>query len=113
MRKLLVALSLLLLTFGAYAEVSPTSIAGATTVDTEAAHKLFKDGALFVDVRRDSDWDAGRVAGALHLNLKTNYSADSLGAELGKDEAVVIYCNGQLELETHSTAGGDERAFVG
>ena len=96
MRNLLVAFLLLFASSAALAaDISPMTINGATTVTTEEAHKLFKDGALFVDVRRDSDWDAGRVAGAVHLNLKKNFSADSLGAEIGKGEKVVIYCNGE------------------
>ena len=100
MRNLLVSLLLLFATSAALAEVSPMTIDGATTVTTEEAHKLFKEGALFVDVRRDSDWDAGRVSGAAHLNLKTNFSADSLGGEISKDEKVVIYCNGEKCLRS-------------
>jgi len=94
MQKLLVAITLLLTVFSVGAAESPMTIAGTTAVTTEEAHKLFKEGALFVDVRRDSDWDAGRVAGSVHLNLKKNFSAESLGEEIGKDEKVVLYCNG-------------------
>ena len=75
--------------------VSPTSIDGATTVTAEEAKKLFDSEVLFVDVRKDSDWDAGRIPGAVHLdNKKGVFSEDSLSAEIGKDEKVVIYCNG-------------------
>lgn len=73
---------------------SPMRVAGANTVDTRQAYELFKNGALFVDVRRDSDWGAGRIAGAVHIELKKVFSAAALGAEAGKDEAIVIYCNG-------------------
>lgn len=83
-----------LLAIPALAAESPMSVAGAKTVDTEAAHQLFKSGALFIDVRRDSDWDAGRIVGAAHIELKKVYSAETLGAEAAKDEAIVIYCNG-------------------
>lgn len=75
-------------------KVSPMTISGATTVDTAKAKALFDGGALFVDTRRNADWDAGRIPGAVHLELKSNFTADSLGAEAQKDEAIVCYCNG-------------------
>lgn len=76
-------------------EVSPMTVDGATTVDTSQARELFDKEVLFVDVRKNSDWDAGRIPGALHLEIKTNFTDDSLSAEMKKDEAAVIYCNGE------------------
>lgn len=76
------------------AEVSPESVDGATSVDAGAAKSLFDQGILFVDVRKDSDWDAGRIPGAEHLELKKVFAESSLGELVGKEEAVVIYCNG-------------------
>lgn len=77
-------------------DVSPMTVAGATTVTTEEAKALFDNEALFVDVRKDSDWDAGRIPGAVHLdNKKGVFTEASLSAEIGKDEKVVIYCNGE------------------
>ena len=77
------------------ASVSPETIDGATTVDAAMAKKLFDEEVLFVDVRKDSDWDAGRIPGAVHLdNKKGVFSEASLSEEIGKDEKVVIYCNG-------------------
>ncbi len=74
---------------------SPLKVEGATTVTAEQAKELFDGEVLFVDVRKDSDWDAGRIPGAVHLdNKKGVFSEDSLGAEIGKGEKVVIYCNG-------------------
>jgi len=78
------------------ADVSPKTIDGATTVSAADAKALFDNEALFVDVRKDSDWDAGRVPGAVHLdNKKGIFTEASLSAEIGKDEKVVIYCNGE------------------
>ena len=74
--------------------VSPENVDGAVTVDAAAAKALFDKEALFVDVRKDEDWDAGRVPGALHLELNKTFNADALGEEVQKDEEVVIYCNG-------------------
>ncbi len=74
---------------------SPLVIDGAVTVSAEEAKALFDSEVLFVDVRKDSDWDAGRIPGAVHLdNKKGVFSEAALSAEIGKDEKVVIYCNG-------------------
>ena len=77
------------------ATVSPTDIAGATSVTAAEAKALFDKGVAFVDVRKDSDFEAGRVPGAIHLELKKVLNEDSLAAAIGKDQEVVIYCNGE------------------
>jgi len=74
---------------------SPMTIKGATTVDAVTAKKLYDDGALFLDVRSNKDWANGRVPDALHLELKKVLSKESLAAEAGIDDVVVIYCNGE------------------
>ena len=79
----------------AQAEVSPVKVAGATTVSTEEAKKLFDAGVTFVDVRKDSDWEAGRIPGAYHIEMKNVFSETELGNVVSKDQEVVIYCNGE------------------
>ena len=79
----------------ARSDVSPMEVAGATTVSASDAKALFDDGAAFVDVRKNSDWEAGRVPDAIHIELKKVYSPETLGDEVGKDEKIVIYCNGE------------------
>jgi len=76
-------------------KISPMTIDGATTVTTEEAKKLFDQGVLFVDVRRDSDWEVGRVQDAIHLNSKSTLNEANLLKELKKDEPAVFYCNGE------------------
>lgn len=76
------------------AALSPENVAGATTIDGATAKKMFDQEIAFVDVRKNSDWDAGRIPGAIHIELKKVLNAEALGAEVKKDEAVVIYCNG-------------------
>lgn len=74
---------------------SPMMVEGATTVSAEEAKALFDSEVLFVDVRKDSDWDAGRIPGAVHLdNKKGVFSEATLSEEIAKAEKVVIYCNG-------------------
>lgn len=75
-------------------KLSPTQIDGVTTVDVQQAKQLFEAGVLFVDVRKNSDWQAGRIPDALHLELKTQFNAEALQAEVQKNEKLVIYCNG-------------------
>lgn len=75
-------------------KVSPTSVDGATSVDAAGAKALFDKGALFVDVRSNKDWAAGRIPDAVHIELKKVFNATSLGNEMKKDEAAIIYCNG-------------------
>ena len=96
------ALTALLLACVAWAgnEISPKNIEGATTVDTAQAKALFDDGVAFVDVRKDKDWDAGRVPDAIHIELKKMFSDSALSEEVKKDERVVLYCNGESCLRS-------------
>lgn len=75
-------------------KTSPETIDGATTVDSAKAKALFDQEVAFLDVRKDSDWDAGRIPGAIHIELKKKLNEASLTAEIKKAEPVVIYCNG-------------------
>lgn len=80
--------------------VSPATAPGAETVDTAKAHELWKARAWFVDPRSDSDWQAGRIPGALHIKYDPGKSGQELTAErlaqdVAKDEAVVFYCNAE------------------
>ena len=75
-------------------KTSPETIEGATTVDAAKAKALFDQEVAFLDVRKDSDWDAGRIPGAIHIELKKKLNEASMTAEIKKSEPVVIYCNG-------------------
>jgi len=93
---ILMSLMLLLasLAMAADAYVSPEAVPGAITIDTAKAKALFDHGVVFVDVRNDADWAAGRIPGAIHLELKHVFSAETLGAVVAKDQDVIVYCNG-------------------
>ena len=78
----------------ALAEQAPANVDGATTVSIDQAAALFDEGVVFVDVRKPSDYDAGRIPGAVNLYLNDGLSDGALGEEVGKDEKVVFYCNG-------------------
>jgi rhodanese-related sulfurtransferase len=74
--------------------VSPETVPGATTIDTARAKTLFDSGAIFVDVRNVADWEAGRIPGAVHLEIDQGLNEASLRALARPDKAVVMYCNG-------------------
>jgi len=76
-------------------KVSPTSVDGAKSVNAAEAKALFDKGAIFVDTRKSKDWDAGRIPDAVHLDLKKKLSEETLGKEVKKSDAVVMYCNGE------------------
>lgn len=73
---------------------SPEQVSGATTIDAQQAKQLFDNEALFVDVRKDSDWNAGRIPGAIHIELKKRFDEAALNQQIDKHQPVVIYCNG-------------------
>lgn len=73
---------------------SPESVEGAATVDVAGAKALFDQGALFVDVRTAKGFEAGRIPDAVLLDLKKNFTKESLGAEAQAADPIVIYCNG-------------------
>jgi len=86
-------------------KLSPQVVKGATTVDANTAKKLFDQGVLFIDVRKDKDWQAGRIPGAEHLELHNVFSPASLGKIVKKNEMVVIYCNGpKCMRSSHASA---------
>ncbi|MFW2373584.1 MAG: rhodanese-like domain-containing protein [Gammaproteobacteria bacterium] len=80
--------------------ISPTHVAGATTVDSSQAKALFDKGAAFVDIREDASWTAGRIPDAIHIELKKAFNETSLGNEVSKDENVIFYCNGHKCLRS-------------
>lgn len=100
MRKYLsiIGAALLLLTahsVQAAGEISPMTVDGTTTVSATEAKALFDKGVIFVDVRSNKDWDAGRIPDAVHIELKKIFSDETLGKEIKKDEEAVFYCNGE------------------
>ncbi|MDX2505984.1 MAG: rhodanese-like domain-containing protein [Gammaproteobacteria bacterium] len=76
-------------------KISPMSVNGSKAVTTEEAKKLFDDGVLFVDVRSSKAWNSGRISDAVLLDIKSNFTEQSLLAEAKKPDPVVIYCNGE------------------
>ncbi len=60
-------------------------------VSRDEAQKLIEEGAQVVDVRADHEWEAGHIAGAVHLPLAE--LAERAG-EIDRERPVVLYCRG-------------------
>lgn len=78
---------------------SPTSVEGATTVDAAKAHELWEQRAVFIDVRKEGQFESGRIPGAINLSYgpeiagEQPFNATALEAHVAKNDPVVIYCN--------------------
>ena len=72
----------------------PETVDGAMTIDVAEATKLFENEVPFIDVRKDKDWEAGRVPEAYHIDVKKSLTEETLAEVVKKDETVVFYCNG-------------------
>ncbi len=84
------------------------------TMSAEEARKLMVDGAQLVDVRADHEWEAGHVAGALHLPLD---ELAGRAAELDRERTVIVYCRGgnrcRMAAEALASAGFDAAPLAG
>jgi rhodanese-related sulfurtransferase len=58
-------------------------------VGVDRAAELIESGALLIDVRTQAEWDAGRIAGASHIEI--NELASS-AESVPRDRPVVFYC---------------------
>lgn len=90
---------------GARAE-APQGVAVETSaIAVERAFALFRSGAVFIDVRRAVDFDAGRIPGARHVELKWALTEPNLRAIAPKRAPVVFYCNGPRCGRAREAAG--------
>lgn len=81
-------------------KISPETIEGAKTINAAEAKALFEQNVLFVDIRKNQDWDAGRIPEAVHLELKKVFNEETLSEEAQKSDPIVLYCNGEKCLRS-------------
>lgn len=83
-------------------------------VSSDEVRKLVEEGAQLVDVRADHEWEAGHVAGAVHLPLD---ELAGRAGELDRERPVVVYCRGgsrcQMAAEALASAGFDASPLTG
>jgi rhodanese-related sulfurtransferase len=70
-------------------------------VSREEARKLIEDGAQLIDVRADHEWEAGHIAGAVHIPLDELVERVS---EIDKDRPVLLTCRGGNRSTMATTA---------
>ena len=63
-------------------KVSPMTVEGAKSVSAAEAKALFDKGVIFLDVRSDKDWAAGRIPDAIHIELKKKLRLRQLAQKL-------------------------------
>jgi rhodanese-related sulfurtransferase len=64
---------------------------GPPTVSREELKGMLEEGVQLVDVRAGHEWEAGRIAGAVHLPLA---ELAERAAEIDRERPVVLYCRG-------------------
>ena len=62
---------------------------GVPSENVEAMKRYMADGALVLDVRKDEEWVAGRVAGSVHIPLA---EVQDRAGELPKGRTIVTVC---------------------
>jgi rhodanese-related sulfurtransferase len=69
--------------------MSEEAPATETELDPKRVSELVAEGAELIDVRRDYEWQGGRIAGARHVEVNQLVAeADSIP----KDRPVIFYC---------------------
>jgi rhodanese-related sulfurtransferase len=66
---------------------------GEITIDEVRDMQERGERFIFVDVREDSEWDAGRAAGSIHLG-KGIIERDIVKTIPDKSSEIVLYCGG-------------------
>jgi rhodanese-related sulfurtransferase len=67
-------------------EDAPT---GEVELDPKRVAELAAQGAVLIDVRRDYEWDGGRIAGARHIEVN---ELTAQAESIPKDQPVIFYC---------------------
>ena len=91
------ATKLLTLTCTSVAILAAVAFAAEPTKDTLATVKksIADEKAVLVDVREQSEWDAGHIDGAVFLplsELRDGLDADTLAKRLPKDRILYTHC---------------------
>jgi rhodanese-related sulfurtransferase len=80
----------------------------------QVAELLQNSGIQLIDVRQPHEWEAGRIAGALHLELG---ALASRAEEIDRDKPVVFYCRSgarsAMATEAFRGAGFDAHNMAG
>ena len=93
----------------------PESSGESVELPVERVEELLAAGAQLIDVRRDYEWEGGRIAGARHIELNDLSAA---AETVPREAPVIFYCRGgnrsamaaeafrQAGWAAHNLAGG-------
>jgi rhodanese-related sulfurtransferase len=70
-------------------------------ISPQEVRALVDGGAQLVDVRTGHEWEAGRIAGAIHIELG---ELDARAAEVDRERPVVFYCRGDNRSDMAAAA---------
>ena len=90
-----------------YGELLQQTTAAVPTIGLEDARALLDDGAVFLDVREQSEWDLGHVPNALHIP-RAQVAGKVQQAIPDKSARVVVYC---ARGHRSAVAGAELRAL--
>ena len=83
-------------------------------VSPQRAKEMVEDGAQLVDVRESYEWEAGRIAGARHIELER---LASQAETIDRDRAVVFQCRlgarSAMATQAFRAAGYDAWSMAG
>ncbi len=70
-------------------------------LSSEEVRKLVAGGAQLIDVRTEHEWEAGRIAGASHIELD---ELSARAAEIDRGRPVIFYCRGDNRSDMAAAA---------
>ncbi len=80
--------------FAGCAGVPSTAQKSYAAIDPAQAMRLHEEGAVFIDLRLKSLFEAGHVPGAVNLTWGRGYSERRLAEVADRGQVLVIYCYG-------------------
>ena len=88
--------------------------ASASQLSPDQVEDLLANGAELIDVRRDYEWEGGRIAGARHIEMNELSAA---AESLPRERSIVFYCRGgnrsQMAAEAFRQGGWDAYYLAG
>ena len=88
--------------------------ASELSLDPKRVEEMLASGAELIDIRRDYEWEGGRIPNARHIEVnRLTAQADSIP----KDRPVIFYCRtgnrSQMAADAFSRAGYDAHNMAG
>ena len=87
-------MALLLVLAAGCAGLSSTGKASYAAINPAQARDLHDRGAVFIDLRIESEFEAGHVPGAINLIWGRHYNQRRLAEVADREKALVFYCYG-------------------